>query len=263
MEDRTKHYYQKYAVRKLTGKKLYLKIKFFKLMLLSALGKKYEISNILTEIIKDNDVFFDVGANLGQYISRIMRKFNSRIKYYAFEPVNSNYSVLKKYFVKYSTLVLENIALSDSTGDDILYIPLLDSIEVDTQASLNLENRKKYYSNFVEQKVKRVSLDDYVLMNSVKKIDYIKIDTEGNDEFVLKGASNSLKKFRPVIFSEDVDKSFYEKNILSIGYSLYYLTSNDKLIPENKKTPDILNDVVVFIPEEKINLFTKFIIDFN
>lgn len=263
MEDRTKHYFQKYIVRKLTGKNLYLKIKFFKLLFFSALGKKYEITSLLNEIIRDGDVFFDVGANLGQYISRILRKFNSRIQYYAFEPVKANYSVMTRHFKRYSSLVIENIALSDSTGDDTLYIPLLDSIEVDTQASLNLENRKKYYSNFVEQKIKKMSLDDYVNTNSIQKIDYLKIDTEGNDEKVLKGSLNSLKQFRPVIFSEDVEKSFYEKYIISNGYSLYFLTKDDKLIPELKKSYDTLNDIIIFIPKEKISLFSNYIINFN
>lgn len=257
MENRTKHYLQKLFVSKLVGKKYYSKIKFLKIYYRAKLGTNYEISNILLKILKADDVFFDVGANLGQYIIRIKQKFKAGVKIYAFEPVNSNYSLLSKHInKKYENVVLENCAVSDINGKDILYIPLIDNIEIDTQASIDYENRKMYYNKFTKQKIEKITIDNYVDINNIRRMDYLKIDTEGNDEKVIIGAIKSISEFKPVIFCEDMESKETLDKLFELNYIRFLLNRSYKLVNYSVDKPkDVFNDLVIFIPNETIHIF--------
>jgi FkbM family methyltransferase len=263
LENRTKHYFQKLFVRKLAGRKYYSKIKFFKLYLKAKTGTDYEISRILIDILKDDDVFFDVGANLGQYIMRIKNKFHSGVQIYAFEPVISNYDILSKYIKNNcQNVLLENYAVSDTDGLDILYIPLLDNIEVDTQASIDYENRKMYYNDFIKQEIRKVTIDNYVLTNYIRRIDYLKIDTEGNDVRVIKGALKSIEKSKPVIFCEEMGNIETLEILEGLNYKRYLLTKNYKLSDFADSIPqDVFNDLIIFIPENRKTIFEKYMVN--
>lgn len=260
MEKRTKHYFQKLFVRKFAGERLYQKIKFFKIYCKAKLGTDYEISRILLEILKEDDVFFDVGANLGQYIIRIKSKYNEGVQVYAFEPVKSSFVILSKYIKKNChNVVLENYAVSDSSGFDTLYIPIIDNIQIDTQASIDLDNRKMYYSEFVKQEIKKITIDKFVQEKSVLRMDYMKIDTEGNDERVIKGALGTIAEYSPVIFCEDMENEETLDVLSRLKYSRYLLAKNYTLLNFSDAQPnDVFNDIVIFIPESKKSIFNKY-----
>ena len=262
MENRTKHYFQKLFVRKLAGRKYYSKIKFFKIYLKAKTGSDYEISRVLLDILKDDDIFIDVGANLGQYIIRIKSKYHSGVMIYAFEPVISNYKILSKYIKsKCENVILENYAVSDTEGPDVLYIPLIDSIEVDTQASIDYENRKMYYNDFAKQDIRKITIDNYLNANSIQRMDYLKIDTEGNDERVIRGALKSIAEFKPVIFCEDMENIETLEILTQLNYKRYLLTKDYKLSGLfDSKNAEVFNDLIIFIPESKEYIFEKYII---
>ncbi|MFZ4589563.1 MAG: FkbM family methyltransferase [Ignavibacteria bacterium] len=261
MENRTKHYLQKLLVRKLAGRKYYTRIKFFKIYLKAKTGSDYEISRILLNILKSDDIFLDVGANLGQYIMRIKNKFYSGVKIYAFEPVISNYEILSKYIKNNcQNVLLENYAVSDTDGMDVLYIPLIDNIEVDTQASINYENRKMYYNDFIRQEIRKVTIDNYVITNNIQRIDYLKIDTEGNDERVIKGAWNSIAEFKPVIFCEDMENIETIEALSRLNYKRYLFTKDYKLSGfTDSISSEVFNDLIIFIPENREYIFEKYL----
>lgn len=263
METRTKHYLQKFVVHKLLGKRFYSKIKFLKIYLKAKLGSNYEISNILLNVLKNDDVFFDVGANIGQYIIRIKNRFKEGVFIYAFEPVLSNYNILSNYVSKKcQNVILENVAVSDIEGTDIIYIPLIEGIEIDTQASIDYENRMNYYNDFAKQEVQIITIDNYVKSNGIKKIDYLKIDTEGNDEKVFKGALESIIKFKPVIFCEDIESTEITNKLYSLGYNRFLLNKEYKLVYfKDDKPNNVFNDLFIFIPEDKINIFKEYILN--
>lgn len=262
MEKRTKHYLQKFIIRKLFGKKYYIKVKFLKILFKVKTGSNYEITPILMNILNDDDVFFDIGANLGQYTIRIKYKFNYGVKIFAFEPVIENYKVLQSYLIKkYENVILENYAVSDSEGEGVLYIPTINDIEIDTQASIDLENRRNYYSNFAKQKIQKITIDKYVSANAIERIDYIKIDTEGNDAKVLKGALNSIRSHKPVIFSEDLSDPEVLIELENMNYTGFLLTYDYCLIDLNTTNlTKTFDDLTIFIPEGKLRIFNKYMI---
>lgn len=47
--------------------------------------------------------------------------------------------------------------------------------------------------------ISMISIDCFVNDNNIKKVDFIKIDTEGYERQIIKGAKNTIKNFLPVI----------------------------------------------------------------
>jgi FkbM family methyltransferase len=217
------------------------------------MGSGYEITGILMDILKNDEVFFDVGANLGQYIIRIKRKFKNGVKIYAFEPVLNNYNILSDHISKnYKNVEIEQYAVSDEDGVAVLYIPLIDNIEID------YENRKMYYSKFVKQYIQKITIDNYVSAKNICRIDYLKVDTEGNDERVIKGALKSINKFKPIIFCEDMESQETLAILNKLGYIRYLMNKKYKIsVFSETKTEGYFKDLVIFIPEEKLNIFVN------
>ena len=67
---------------------------------------------------------------------------------------------------------------------------------------LNIKNIEQYYR---KEKILVKKLDDYLQDLNLKKIDILKIDTEGYELSVLKGAMNNLKKIRYIYFEHHYD----------------------------------------------------------
>jgi FkbM family methyltransferase len=261
MEIRTKHYYQKRLTRSLFGDSNYLRIKFLKIYAKYIIGTEYEITGFLKKIIKDGDVFFDVGANLGQYALRLVNLKRAGVNVYLFEPCESNYFILKTHFKSRQNAVVENKAVSDFSGTTDLYIPVIGDIRIDTQASINLNDRPVSYDKYVKQKVETIRIDDYIMQRSINRVDFIKIDTEGHDDRVILGAENTIKKFLPVIMTEDVPSGNAAKMLKEYKYSEYFVTKTGNIISGNivSDMRSVSTDLVISIPEVKKEKFMKYI----
>jgi len=208
----------------------------------------------MKKILRKGDTFFDVGANLGQYIFRFRNFDNSGLKIFAFEPVLSNYNMVNGKIMNNKNVVFENLALSDKKEDSMLFIPLIDGIEIDTQASLNLENRQMYYKDFRKQEIKVTTLDDYCDANNITNIDILKIDTEGNDAKVVNGGNVIIKNSRPVIMAEDIIETDAFYLLQDIGYKTFFADSKWVLHTHTSDTPGLIKDLTVMIPDTRINL---------
>jgi FkbM family methyltransferase len=135
------------------------------------------------------DLFFDIGANIGQSISSIRKSYpDSHI--WSFEPVQSTYKTLTENVTdnKVKTFQfgfgsekseMEIYTSREGRGSDMFSI---NDVTIDTdKSSVNKET------------IKIETLDSFCGDNEIEKIDYVKIDTEGYDLEVLKGAKRLLK----------------------------------------------------------------------
>jgi FkbM family methyltransferase len=137
------------------------------------------------------DVLFDVGANVGQ--TRNYFRFhlpNARI--YCFEPVQATFQQLKTSVEADGNCVIENIALGDEAGDKTIRLfdgdlTVLNSLRDDAMNNT---------SNAREETIRIDTLDHYCGVHKIKKIDLLKIDTEGFEINVLKGAEQMLQSGR-------------------------------------------------------------------
>lgn len=179
------------------------------------------------------NTMFDVGANIGQTFEWF-RINEPAAKIYCFEPVSAPYNELMIKARKDKNCVVENIAFGEKPGEKVMKL-------FDADSSLNslrdvVMNQK---SNAKEEIVKIDTLDNYCFKNSISKIDFLKIDTEGYELNVLEGAVNMLSNtgisfiYCEVGFLKQNERNTYfadltewlaEKNYYFFG--LYQLVSN-------------------------------------
>lgn len=170
-------------------------------------GEKYFISNLLKEIVGDKDeyVFLDVGANVGNYALLLLDSFpNANI--FSFEPHPGNFSELNRH----KKINACNIAVGDDNKDIKLF---------DFASSNGTELASIYHEVISEIHKKEVKsftvtmkmLDNICSDENIEYIDFLKIDTEGNELFVLEGAKKLIenKAIKCIHFE------FNEMNVIS------------------------------------------------
>ncbi|MEQ1592264.1 MAG: FkbM family methyltransferase [Thiobacillaceae bacterium] len=190
MELSREHYYRHWRQR-LAWLQHYLKVRF----------KHKERPTVLrlSKFIPAGGVVVDVGAHFGYLSKEFCRIHNGSCKVYCFEPVEYTYSILSRIMAAYPNAVIENIALSDKAGTERISIPVKESGNLGIGLShFGAETLRDY----IIEPINTVPLDDYVKRHNIERLDFIKCDVEGAEWLVFKGGSQSLDKFRPVIYTE-------------------------------------------------------------
>ena len=169
--------------------------------------------NLWYKITRKNGYFFDIGSHTGIYsiVGNLNKDQNNVI---SIEPYFLNYSRLL------SNLRLNNIktnncflgAASNSEG--------LAKFKIKTGNSYHASGGK--ISDDGNQNVNKIKIDNFKLD---KKIDGIKIDTEGHEFEVIEGARNYIDKYKPEIIFEINENSFNKcLALLSINkYNFYFI----------------------------------------
>ncbi|MDP9230805.1 MAG: FkbM family methyltransferase [Bacteroidota bacterium] len=141
---------------------------------------------------KTNMTILDVGAHFGLY-SVYMQKLSGG-KVYSFEPTPTTITILKKTLelnnVKNNVEVVE-AAAAGQTGKAVFFV---DEFPGSVSNSLVQYGDR----NVTGYQVDIIALDEFVQSKNIK-VDFIKIDAEGAELSVLKGAVNILETQRPII----------------------------------------------------------------
>lgn len=141
---------------------------------------------IKEELVGNNLVFFDIGANLGQTIKKMANHYPGA-KIYAFEPSKNCFESLKVNF-KNNNLSLHNLAIGSSCGQ-------LEFNEYSWSALNSLLKRAYGSAEILETYLVEVfTIDEFCKNNAVSHINLLKTDTEGYELNVLKGASEMMRQ---------------------------------------------------------------------
>jgi FkbM family methyltransferase len=152
--------------------------------------------------LEDDAFIFDVGANIGGMALKFAQQV-PRGHVYAFEPTDFAFSKLlnnlslNPHLAK--TITPVQLFLSDQTTPRH-QIQAYASWKVDGSAS----NAHRLHGGTLKsaRSVAAVTLDDYCANNGIDRVDLIKIDTDGHELSVLKGAWRTVAKNRPYIIFE-------------------------------------------------------------
>ena len=143
----------------------------------------------------DFDVILDVGANRGQYASELREKFGYKNRIVSFEPMKKAFELLTQEMGDDSAWIGKNWALGSESGEQSINIAgnsasssMLDILPAHTKAAPR--------SAYVDSETTKVCTLDEVLSEFVEpeQTTLLKVDTQGYEMEVLKGASNSLSK---------------------------------------------------------------------
>ncbi len=139
------------------------------------------------ETFQKDDTVFDIGANVGVY-SLIMAKYANKI--YAFEPSTFTFSVLNKNILanKAENIISLNIALSNKR-----------QINVFTYSSTELGSSSHVFGQantqgVFRQQILSYSIDNFLEDFTIRQVNHIKIDVDGNEFEILKGAQKTLEQ---------------------------------------------------------------------
>ena len=155
-------------------------------------GYQEEQRNRALSHVKEFDVAVDCGAHVGLWSKDLSKFFN---KLYCFEPAKEFYECLKKNIAEMNTEVF-NFALGKESKNGEMIITKHDNNSGGSFVLPNL-NKQKYKEDIL-QEIKLVNLDSFKL----SKLDFFKIDVEGNNLDVLIGSEKTLIRCDPVICIE-------------------------------------------------------------
>ena len=141
------------------------------------------------------NTFFDVGANVGQTTREALRRFPGA-RVYAFEPHPVSFHELAA--INEARLSAHQVALGERSGNATLYQygeagdgSLINSLVADARFPTRFGYRPKK-----EVDVPCLTLDDFCLEHGIDNVDVLKLDTEGSELAVLKGAERMLASGR-------------------------------------------------------------------
>jgi len=155
-------------------------------------SEQFFIKNTLAPLLKNihQPVLFDVGANVGNYTRSLIEEI-PRAKIYSFEPVEKTFNELKANVVGKSTTV--NIGFGSTPGKAVLYNTVNTSTsELSTTHKEILSDIFKSTDEITAIEFETDTIDNFASKNKIEKIDFLKIDVEGNELSVLKGAEKML-----------------------------------------------------------------------
>lgn len=151
--------------------------------------------------IPDNGICIDVGSNLGMY-SETLLEFKPTVFIHMFEPIKSYYDYSKNKLQKYNkNIKINNFGLSNNNEVKNIFMDTVDNCK---NPGWNTFIYEKTQPGMKLEKTNLFTLNDYCKNNNITKIDFIKIDTEGYEAFVLEGFLETLKKMekKPYMYIE-------------------------------------------------------------
>lgn len=137
-------------------------------------------------------VIFDVGANQGQFLSLVLDKVNALdSQIHCFEPSKDAFAALAVAFRERPNVHLNNIALAAEPGEANLYFDQFGS------GLASLTRRRLDHFGLAHDRHEIVTLDtvdDYCDAHEIDEITLLKIDVEGHELDVLRGAAGMIGK---------------------------------------------------------------------
>lgn len=212
-------------------------------------GYEKDYSSFVEKYLKPGMVVFDIGAHNGYYSLLSSVKVGNKGLVIAFEPSQRERNRLKiNMFINYiKNIKVEKIAVGSYTGITKFFI------RNDRETGFNSIKYHPDGVDLTEVVVPITTIDRYLQDNPHCEPDFIKIDAEGVEHEVLKGANKLLqRRKRPVLLIEltkDQGTEIY-RLLKKKKYNLYFVGKGGKLLPANLQEAYGRN--LVAIPEVRM-----------
>jgi len=208
-------------------------------------------THLVLNEIKEGMICLDLGSNIGYYAiieSNIVGKSG---KIFAIEPSPINFQILKTNLEnqKMGNYTVNNIAIGEN-DEEMEFI-----VSKKSNWSKIRINSEEVNSGDEVIKIPVKTLDSFVKENNIAKIDILRMDVEGYEYNILKGAKSVLEQFKPKLLIE-VHKMYLGtkktlemlKNLQNLKYEIKFFIPRVYDTPIIGKTQDIkkisMNDIL-------------------
>ena len=210
---------------------------------------------LLSQVIRPGMIFVDAGANMGLYTLFVARKIGEHGTVLAIEPSTRECERLLKNVAinSLSNVRLLCNAVSNSCSD----VDLL--IAEDEWSGHNTIGAFAYDTPLaIKETVRACRLDDIVSREGLSRVDIVKLDIEGAEFGALKGASEILERFRPLLLLELADRALCHQGGSSSqiwdfcrqkGYRIFAFDQTTGLPVPAQQKPYYDSENVVAVPE--------------
>ncbi len=184
--------------------------------------------------------FIDVGSHKGLYTDLFVKNFKVE-KVLMFEPQPDIYLYIKKKYKKFKKIKIFNYAASNKSINQNLNLN-----HHDLTTTLSEFNKDNFYlklkavlfgvkrMDYKKVKVKTIRLENIIDLKKMKKIDLLKVDTEGHEFEVLNGLGKKILKVKYVLIEFHNDLIYQKYNPKKIHN---YLIKNNFSLKAKFKFP--------------------------
>lgn len=158
-------------------------------------GFEPEMVKLFRSLADNSETILDIGANIG-CTAILFGELSNKV--YAFEPSQSTFAFLEKNISRSGrkNVFLQNIGLGAEPGEFTL------TFSPTNRAGGFVSNQTQASVGHTVEKIAIRQLDEVVNSLNLQQIDFIKIDVEGFEGHVLRGAKQTLLSNRPVVVME-------------------------------------------------------------
>lgn len=184
-------------------------------------NKEREVQRYIDDYVKEGDVFFDIGANIGVFSIYAGKRFKD-ISIYCFEPEYSNLNILKENVV--ANNITNKVNIYSVAIGNFVGLSRLNLQDLAMGSAAHTENKEAIkiteegYPVVWSEGIVSVPLD-YVCQQLNVFPNALKIDTDGNEDKVLEGAAKTLcdKRLRSLVIEmpDENEKGKYCCEILN------------------------------------------------
>lgn len=172
---------------------------------------RVRIINYLKKIKLQLNYIIDVGSHKGESLETF-KKINKNSNIFCFEPQVDCFYFLKKKFKFEKNIRIFNYALSNKKGKKVIFKNILSTTS--TFSKLNFKSKhfkikstilnNKSAGFFTKNKVRINTLSFFIKKYKIKKVDLLKIDTEGHELQVLLGSKKILKNIKLILIERNL-----------------------------------------------------------
>lgn len=203
--------------------------------------------SFLEKLVNPGDVFVDAGANCGIYTVAAAHFVGSEGKVLAFEPGENSLAMLRENIAlnAFRQVKVFPLALSEASGTARLYAHGHGS------SSFTLGQTEEGQQLSFE--ITTVTLDAILAQEGVAKVDVIKMDVEGAEELILRGATALFARCRPKVIFEINPEAIAQLRLAergawdflaARGYLFFSMQENGVLTPVEAR-PDNANVIAL------------------
>ncbi|MDR3645992.1 MAG: FkbM family methyltransferase [Candidatus Babeliales bacterium] len=183
--------------------------------------------------VDNSFVVIDIGAQTGSFT--LLSKYFPKSIWYAFEPIYEAANALKENLVLngITNVSVYQKAVSDFSGTTTLYMPNMNEWGLSTIGSNVLR-----FNTSIKREIECIDLDTFVEAENIQKVNFMKLDTEGAEMSILRGAKKTIIRDHPIILMEYNETNMKQCNVLKeeidqffkdVGYEWKLISSEDIL----------------------------------